>query len=487
MLPYVSRPTENSSSGSEPTSPEPCTQFPSTFSMSSSSVAGTRRRFSQASAPSHPLYSKRKPLRDIFVERMAPIVPSLLILFIGLLFAFHFLSGIAPTTPVSLDLSPMSFAYDTKPARLSHAEIVNELEYWKQAEYARKRLKVYYYDLPAGYNKGLVDESHRNPPKIRDPFCDENFYSAENTIAEFFKNGPIRTYDASEADYFYIPIYTTCYLITNLPNDVNKTGKFFEQAMDIVINEYPYWNRSDGRDHIMMFAQGFGSRLSGDWQRYRHATFLVHNGDYAEEHFDTHKDIVVPPDLSHYFAPVGISSPGQLLPKTNFVLFGGQVLNSSISDHRGSNYSGGVRQYVQANLANSDGYKVTGVRSDTYIQDMMHSVFCLAPHGWHKWSPRPAYAVLLGCIPVVISEQQELFLEDLIDYSKISYWVHPTDIANMDVKLRRIPAAELMEKEGALRDVWRLLWYEKEGLAKEAIMYSLYRKMGASKPHRNYL
>lgn len=370
---------------------------------------------------------------------------------------------------------------------MSNLEIVKELERWKDEAYAKSRLKVYYYELPSKYHKDLVEESHNNPPPIRDPYCNESFYSAENTIANFFKTSSVRTQNASDADYFYVPVLTTCYLMTNLPNDVEKTGAFFEEAMDVVINEYPYWNRSDGRDHIFMFAQGFGARLSGNWTRYRHATFLVHNGDYDEDHYNTHKDIVVPPDLSHYLEPVDLKYPGRLLQKKNFVLFGGQVLNTSISDHRGSNYSGGVRQYISANLSDADGYRITGVRSTTYVQDIMDSVFCLAPHGWHKWSPRPAYAILLGCIPVVISEKQELFLEDLVDYSQISYWVKPGEVRELDKKLRSIGYEEVTRRERAIREVWRLFWYGSEGLAKEAIMYSLYQKLGTSKLNRQYV
>lgn len=169
------------------------------------------------------------------------------------------------------------------------------------------------------------------------------------------------------------------------------------------------------------------------------------------------------------------------------MLFGGQILNTSISDHRGSNYSGGVRQFIQSDLALQEGYKVTGVRSTTYIQDMMESVFCLAPHGWHKWSPRPAYAVLLGCIPVVISEKQALFLEHLVDYEQISYWVRPEDMDGLDKKLRGIGQEELLRKEVGLREIWALFWYGKDGLAEEAILYSLQRKLASSKPVRPYI
>lgn len=483
----------DSSSGSEPTSPELSPSLMSTSSSSLSSMCNAatssyqRRRSASLSGLPAPSFSKKRTLRDVLLERTAHIVPSMIILFVGMLLVLHLIIGIKPGSSLNIDVSPIAFSQDSQKQRMLNAEVVSELERWKHADYAKQHLKVYYYDLPTEFNSDLVEDSHRNPPKIRDPFCDENFYSAENTIANFFKNGPVRTYNASEADFFYVPIYTTCYLITNLPNDVNKTGKFFEKAMDIVVNDYPYWNSSDGRDHVMMFAQGFGSRLSGNWTRYRHATFLVHNGDYDEEHFNTHKDIVVPPDLSHYFTPVGITSPNKLVAKTSFVMFGGQVLNTSISDHRGANYSGGVRQFIQSELSAVDGYKVTGVRSETYVEDIKQSVFCLAPHGWHKWSPRPAYAILLGCIPVLISEKQELFLENLIDYSKISYWVHPEEIHGLDNKLRRIKADELMGKEQSMREVWRMLWYGNDGLAEEAIMYSLFRKLATSRTVRSYI
>lgn len=354
-------------------------------------------------------------------------------------------------------------------------------------KYARQNLRVYYYDLPPQFNIDLISKSHTHPPKIRDPHCDESFYSAEYTVSQFFKMSSIRTKNASEADFFYVPVLSTCYLLTNLPNDVNRVGKFFDGAMSLIIQNYPYWNASDGRDHVFMFAQGFGARLSGNWTKYRHSVFLVHNGDYSEAHFDTHKDIVIPPDLKHYLKPVGSTYANYLPKKKNFVMFGGQILNTSISDHRGNNYSGGVRQFIQRELSDMEDYRITGVRSKTYVQDIMDSVFCLAPHGWHKWSPRPAYAILLGCIPVVISEQQMLFLENVLDYSEISYWIKPDEVGDLDRKLRGIKAVELTRKELAIREIWRLFWYGKDGLAEEAIMYSLHRRIPPTKPKRFFL
>lgn len=63
------------------------------------------------------------------------------------------------------------------------------------------------------------------------------------------------------------------------------------------------------------------------------------------------------------------------------ILILSQVLNTNINDHRGSNYSGGVRQYIQAHLAPREEYRITGVRTDSYLDDMKNSIFCLAPEG----------------------------------------------------------------------------------------------------------
>eukprot|EP00170_Pyropia_yezoensis_P007321 contig_29979_g7343 len=181
--------------------------------------------------------------------------------------------------------------------------------------------------------------------------------------------------------------------------------------MDRLIREYPYFNRSGGRDHVYTFAQGFGARHAGDWRRIRNGIFLVHNGEWTADEFTTHKDVVLPPDLTHYLLPVyvqpsrgmdgstgggsaseGVASrtatAGVPVPKTHFLLFGGQVLSANVSDARGSNYSGGVRQYVMEHLAQLPGYRLTGVRSRTYLADLAASRFCLCPEGWHPWSPR---------------------------------------------------------------------------------------------------
>lgn len=54
------------------------------------------------------------------------------------------------------------------------------------------------------------------------------------------------------------------------------------------------------------------------------------------------------------------------------------------------------------------------MRSDTYIDDMRSSTFCICPEGWHAWSPRPFYAILQNCIPVIMSDELEMPYEEIV-------------------------------------------------------------------------
>lgn len=269
-------------------------------------------------------------------------------------------------------------------------DIIQTLERWKDPRYATSRLRVYVYDLPPRFNTQLIRASHQSPSHIRDPYCDENFYSSEVHVHHFFLNSSVRTLDPELANFYYVPIYTTCDLINKQPNDLQRTGRNFRDAMQSIVNDHPYWNRTDGRDHVFLFSQGFSARLAGDWTFVKNSIFLVHNGEFTAPEYTPHKDITIPPELRFYFTPVWIgrakkdAKPSEM---RYLAQFGGQVVDGRISDHRGSNYSGGVRQFIQNYLLDDPDYRITGVRSHTYLSDMRNSKFCLAPEGKFLFGP----------------------------------------------------------------------------------------------------
>lgn len=186
---------------------------------------------------------------------------------------------------------------------------------------------------------------------------------------------------------------------------------------------------------------------------------------------------MIPPNLAYYVkVPVPtVSKEEELDAKNIFAFFGGQIVGESVSDHRGSNHSHGIRQYMKRHLDKLPGYHISdAVRDDEYVELMLDSLFCLCPEGWHKWSPRPYYAILLDCIPVVISSQQELALSSLIDYSKFVVYVNPSEIRNLNSILRAISQEEILKRRMEMRRIWRLVHYGPNGLASESVLFELW-------------
>ncbi len=347
-------------------------------------------------------------------------------------------------------------------------------------------LKMYVYELPSIFNQAQVRVNAAYPPKIRDPNCTTNFYSAEVSLHKFLAQSPYRTLIPSDADYFYVPAYSCCFLINNHPNNLTKTAIFHRKLLSYIQKEYPFFNRSSGRDHIWAFTQGYGAQLFGDWKQIKNGIFLVHNGQFTLDEFTPYKDISIPPDLAGYGFPSFYDlSPAKRPERSKWLAhFGGTVIHDR--DARGVQYSRGVRQYIKENFSNDPDFRITGTRSDTYIQDMMSSVFCLCPEGWHAWNPRPYQAIILGCIPVLISEEIELAFEDVIDYSKFMLRVRPADVSQLKFILSQISEEEVQAKRRGLERVWRLFSYGPRGLAPHMILKMLARRKSPNHIRRDY-
>ena len=350
-----------------------------------------------------------------------------------------------------------------------------------------KTLRIFIYELPPAYNRDQVRRNAISPPKIWDPNCTANFYSAEYSMHQFLLKSEYRTLKPEEADFFYVPAYSCCFLINNQPNNLTRTGIFHTKLLSHIRTAYPYFNRSNGRDHVWAFTQGFGARLFGDFHRIRSGIFLVHNGQFTLEDFTPHKDLTIPPDLSGYGFSSVYELPEEKRPEKQWLAhFGGTVLPLNLTDERGSHYSKGVRQYVKEHFSNDKDFRVTGTRVSTYVRDMMSSTFCLCPEGWHAWNPRPYQAVQLGCIPVLLSEEIELAFEEVIDYSRFMLRVRPSDVAKLKSILLSVSQGEIESMRREMERVWRLFSYGPRGLAPLMVLKMLARRKTPHHIRRKY-
>jgi hypothetical protein len=103
------------------------------------------------------------------------------------------------------------------------------------------------------------------------PTTNKQRYAAEVLIHEQMLHSPNRTDNPEEADLFYVPVYMTCYrsllqyaarvklrdrvgILRGRGLSVEQTlFEFFHSLLDFLKDEYPYWDRQGGRDHVFTF------------------------------------------------------------------------------------------------------------------------------------------------------------------------------------------------------------------------------------------
>lgn len=200
--------------------------------------------------------------------------------------------------------------------------------------------RVYVYELPPRFTTWLaVSRLEANGcgkagPGAKDGPCwwqlTDPMYSADTKLLNRLLASPHRTLQPEKADYFYVPLMLSLGFVSHrfgiyMPSAPG--ARLISAAIDHVRMTYPFWNRTDGRDHLMPFTGDDGAAwLRGRLPILEHATFLTHWGmtcnderlrqrGQARQHcvqgqlgFRAHRagqDVVLPP----------LHSPHALLPK----------------------------------------------------------------------------------------------------------------------------------------------------------------------------
>ncbi|KAL2651172.1 hypothetical protein R1flu_019300 [Riccia fluitans] len=308
------------------------------------------------------------------------------------------------------------------------------------------RLKVFVYDLPAKYNTHMVD---------KDPRCLNHMFATEIFLHRFLLESPVRTLNADEADWFYVPVYTTCDLTSNgLPLPF-KAPRMMRSALQYLSRTWPYWNRTEGADHFFTVPHDFGACFHYQEEQAinRGILHLLSKATLVQtfgQRFHVclkEGSIVVPP----YAPPSRMQSRfiPPSIPRSIFVYFRGLFYDPG-NDPEGGYYSRGARAAVWENFKNNILFDISAEHPGTYYEDMQRSIFCLCPLGWAPWSPRLVEGVQFGCIPVIIADDIVLPFADAIPWEKIGVFVNEKDVPNLDKILTSIPIEQILEKQRLL-------------------------------------
>lgn len=119
--------------------------------------------------------------------------------------------------------------------------------------------------------------------------------------------------------------------------------------------------------------------------------------------------------------------------------------------HDGDIYAQGVRWRTKRAMANVAGAVFTsGLQGEAFFAFYRNSTFCLAPSGYGHGN-RLTFAMLTGCIPVIIQDGVRQSFDDVLPYWEFSLTVPQQEIERLPAILSQIPEhhVELMRHAGA--------------------------------------
>ncbi|KAB2631351.1 hypothetical protein D8674_008870 [Pyrus ussuriensis x Pyrus communis] len=376
----------------------------------------------------------------------------------------------------------------------------------------KKRPLIYVYDLPPDFNSLLLEGRHFRLECVNRIYDDRNstlwtdqLYGAQMALYESILASPYRTLNGEEADFFFVPVLDSCIITRaddapHLSMQEHKglrsslTLEYYRKAYDHIVEQYPFWNRSSGRDHIWFFSWDEGACYAPKeiWS----SMMLVHWGNTNSKHknsttaywadnwndissdkrgnhpcFDPDKDLVLPawksPDVNSLSSKLWSRSREDR--KTLFY-FNGNLGPAYPNGRPEASYSMGIRQKLAEEFGSSPNKEgklgkqhaedviVTPLRSENYHLDIASSIFCGVFPG-DGWSGRMEDCVLQGCIPVVIQDGIFLPYENVLNYESFAVRIHEDEIPNLINILRAFNETEIKFRLANVQKIWQRFLY----------------------------
>ncbi|RRT80487.1 hypothetical protein B296_00008404, partial [Ensete ventricosum] len=363
--------------------------------------------------------------------------------------------------------------------------------------------KVYVYELPSRYNKDWLS----------DPRCGSHLFASEVAIHEALLGYPGRAVDPDDADFFFVPVYVSCNFST--PNgfpSLHHARPLLSSAVDFVSSRFPFWNRSHGRDHVVVASHDYGAcfhamvtinypvLLFG----FAYLCGLTHGSTMlAGRCCDGGRDTGVLGEVDHpadvrgaVAAPLPASrarsdsslraaghrrraagaregqaqhlrllsrqdggpSQERQRPLLRQVTMNSRRQEETMSssrviadDYMVSDGCRRVRTEIWRRYNANPRFRLQRKRSGDYRAEMARSVFCLCPLGWAPWSPRLVESVALGCVPVIIADNIRLPFPEAVRWPEISVTVAEADVGRLEATLDHVAATNLSAIQ---RNLW---------------------------------
>ncbi|KAF4692647.1 hypothetical protein FOZ60_012946 [Perkinsus olseni] len=266
-------------------------------------------------------------------------------------------------------------------------------------------------------------EAMLNPGSLS---CGKNSqWGFEAVWHKYWKNGRCKTEDPSEADLFFVPLYPMCARVIS-----NTTTDFDTELRYVVSKHLTYLHRRGGADHIFVFVDD-AEIFFPSWRSFIPNSIILTPDAIRPGHpewqypiigphrreknmFNVWRDVVVP-SYTDFFRRQALLRFDRPLEERPFLV-------TFVGRHGGSHElyrTNEVRRLIFEHLRNASHSAVAENVEDAF--DLKgQSVFCLVPHGTSVWTHHLIEAVMVGCVPVILSDSLVLPFGHVIPWREIS-------------------------------------------------------------------
>lgn len=379
---------------------------------------------------------------------------------------------LSPSTPSSFLPSPIS------------RRSLSQTRSTSSPSSAPPSLKIYVYDLPPEFNRIWLSN----------PRCASHLFAAEVALHEALIHSTVRAVNPFEADYFFVPVYVSCNFstINGFPS-LHHARPLLSSAVDLISKSFPFWNRSNGADHVFVASHDYGAcfhamedvAIADGIPNYLKNSILLQTFGMISAHpCQEAEHVVIPP----YISPETDRRPSPETTKRDiFVFFRGkmEVHPKNIS---GRFYSRKVRTEIWNKYNGNRRFYLRRHRYDGYQSEIARSVFCLCPLGWAPWSPRLVESVVLGCVPVIIADGIRLPFPEVVPWPEISLTIAERDVSSLESILDRIAATNLSAIQRRLWDpaIRRALLFNSRGVVDGDASWNVLRGLEAMLHRRSW-
>ncbi|XP_021760733.1 probable glycosyltransferase At5g20260 [Chenopodium quinoa] len=240
---------------------------------------------------------------------------------------------------------------------------------------------------------------------------------------------------ANTVDFLYRPLISY------------NRGPLYRVALDyvnVVVEKYPYWNRSHGADHFMLSCHDWAPSVSyANPKLFNNLIRALCNAN-SSEGFLPIRDVSIP-EVNIPPRKLNPSSFGLRISQRNiFAFFAGRThghvrkyLFEQWKDKKDEDIR--VFEYVPKNL--------------NYFKMLGQSKYCLCPSGYEVASPRIVEAIHAECIPVIIKDNYSFPFNDVLDWSKFSIHIPVARIPEIKTILKGISTRKYLKLVKGVRSV----------------------------------